>query len=962
MKKIAGFIIRYRHIFTGIFAALVIVCAFLIPKVETNYDMTKYLEADAQSVVALEKMEEEFESTNTAQILIKGISAAEGEELAAKLRGVTGVSSVVFDGDSDTCYRDGNALLKIFLNTGAGGTDVSAAIDAVRDALSGYEVALSGSAVQSQYLRAGVAADMVIILVVSLAIVLGILFLTSNSWADVLLFAIIVAGSIVINMGTNIFLGSISFITNSICAVMQLALSMDYSIILLHRFDEELQKGLSKKDAIAEALAKTFAPVSASSLTTVAGLVALMFMRFTIGFDIGLVLAKGVVISLLCVFLFMPAFTLLFAKLIEKTKHKSLYAKLKEKGQQRQLRRTEKAQALCFAAAGAGAESAETESGSCADAAAGTGAKASRRRGRKIRTFADFQNASKWAVSIGLVVVIAAACVLQSFLSYSYVIDTSKYKSAPVNVEKKEIEEAFGVQNPLIVLIPAGDVALEEKTVNVLSAYTFEGEKVINTVQSALTSGLYTEVSETGIEQVDSMLALIRSDMIEAEYLTEEEPMLLLNALSFLSKEKFLQRNKDSLQSWADENAESFSEEVLAYAQALEGSVTAAEFAVLYFEDGMTTAQAERLWADMGLSAQETQELSKALEAAAGSALFDENPSLAKKLGMQTGFATILLMPFERDALVAQGLPRSIVDALFAQAGKGSEASITGAEFLSAGLIVIKENNILSLYGFLVQSQTDALYKQTQMFVSENYSRIVCNLDLPVSSDEAFAAVEDILKTVKEQTGLEDMYLVCESYNYLDIKKSFDQDTVTVNLISFFAIFFIILLTFRSVSVPILLTMLIQGAIWVNVAISVLMQSPIFFISYLMVLCIQMGATVDYAILLTDRYIAARHTQGKKESMAAAMDASIITILTSGSILVIAAFVVGIISRVAIISTIGYLLARGCLISVLFVLFALPQVLLLCDPILRKTTLGGGKMLPGPKKEKKKKTGAEEHL
>ena len=164
------------------------------------------------------------------------------------------------------------------------------------------------------------------------------------------------------------------------------------------------------------------------------------------------------------------------------------------------------------------------------------------------------------------------------------------------------------------------------------------------------------------------------------------------------------------------------------------------------------------------------------------------------------------------------------------------------------------------------------------------------------------------------------------------------------------------MVTFRSLSVPVLLTVLIQGAIWVSSAINVLMGQPMFFVAFIVVMCIQMGATVDYAILMTDRYIAARHTMDKKAAIAAAFDASIITILTSGAILVVAAFVVGVISRVAIISTIGYLLSRGCLISVLFVVFALPQLLLLFDPVIRKTTLGGGKMLASPKRAGKRET------
>lgn len=169
------------------------------------------------------------------------------------------------------------------------------------------------------------------ILIIVALVVLVILTIVSQSWIEPLIFALVAGGAILINMGTNILLNalpnignSMSFITKAIAAVMQLALAMDYSIILLHAYKEQKAKGLNKNEAMTNALSSSFAPVSSSSLTTIAGLVALMFMSFSIGFDVGLVLAKGILVSLLCVFLFMPALLILFDPLLEKTKHKSI--------------------------------------------------------------------------------------------------------------------------------------------------------------------------------------------------------------------------------------------------------------------------------------------------------------------------------------------------------------------------------------------------------------------------------------------------------------------------------------------------------------------------------------------------------------------------------------------------------------------------------------------------------------
>ena len=911
MKKVAEFVIRYRHVFTGLFIALVIGCAAMIPFVETNYDMTKYLDAEVPSVVSLDKMEEEFGSVGTAQLMVKNVSESDARAIQSDILEVKGVSAVVFDASDESSYKDGNALYKIFLETGNYEVQTDAVIDGIRTVLEGHDIAMNGGAVQSQYLRTGVSGDMIIILAVALVIVFGILLLTSNSWADVLLFAVVVAGSLVINLGTNLFLGEISFVTKSICAVMQLALAMDYSIILLHRFDEETGKGLSERDAIVTALAKTFAPVSASSLTTVAGLAALMFMQFTIGFDIGMVLAKGVIISLLCVFFFMPAFVLMFSKLIEKSKHKSFYVALKERSQRRR-----EARAARYAA---------------------WNAQFPEKRPKKIHTFADFQNSSKAIVSIVLAVLIVAGCVIQTNLQYSYVIDTSKYTNADINVENDAITEAFGTQNPFVVIVAQGDAEKERELTEKLLSYEYGGERVINSAQGAASMGLYTDldgvsaqaggyaakvllapgnllegvVTDTVNRTVSSMFTQLQQWMEEDGYTPLSEGKLtLFDAVAYAAQKDFFHARAEDLQALLTESTGSMSLALLLFDSTMRAEYTPAAFAEAYAEYGVTEEQAKQVWQAMGADEGASVAYSKIAAAASAQKIFSENGE----------YGTIL----------------SVQAALYAKREED-------ADFLQSAAASLGEAKTQDE----LQSAAENLYRQISMFNNGKYSRLVFNLDLPISSDAAFAAVQELRAMITELYP--EAYIVCESYNYLDIKTAFEGDTVTVNLISFFAIFAIILITFRSLSVPVLLTVLIQGAIWVSSAINVLMGQPMFFVAFIVVMCIQMGATVDYAILMTDRYISARHTMDKKSAISAAFDASIITILTSGAILVVAAFVVGVISRVAIISTMGYLLSRGCLISVLFVVFALPQLLLLFDPVIRRTTLGGGKMLSAAK-------------
>lgn len=323
MKKISSFIVKARYVLLGIFVALVGLCSFLMTKVNINYDMLIYLDKDSTSTVALNKMEEEFGSVGQAQIMIKDISFDEAKNVESKLGSIKGIASVVFtENVKDTEYfilnagseDTGSALYKVFLTTGNYDVESYDTVDEIRNILISYRdsghaigtVALNGGAVESKFLTETLDSDMTKILIIVALVVLVILTIVSQSWIEPLIFALVAGGAILINMGTNILLNalpnignSMSFITKAIAAVMQLALAMDYSIILLHAYKEQKAKGLNKNEAMTNALSSSFAPVSSSSLTTIAGLVALMFMSFSIGFDVGLVLAKVIIMCIL---------------------------------------------------------------------------------------------------------------------------------------------------------------------------------------------------------------------------------------------------------------------------------------------------------------------------------------------------------------------------------------------------------------------------------------------------------------------------------------------------------------------------------------------------------------------------------------------------------------------------------------------------------------------------------------
>ena len=182
--------------------------------------------------------------------------------------------------------------------------------------------------------------------------------------------------------------------------------------------------------------------------------------------------------------------------------------------------------------------------------------------------------------------------------------------------------------------------------------------------------------------------------------------------------------------------------------------------------------------------------------------------------------------------------------------------------------------------------------------------------------------------------------LVSDSVNSRDLGDSFGGDNNKINLITILALLLILMFTFRSAGVPVLLVLAIQGSVWINFSIPFLTGQRLYFLAYLVVSSIQMGATIDYAIVFTNRYLELKETMDNKQAASTALNQSFPTILTSGSILTLAGFLIGMISTNAIISALGTALGRGTLISIVIVMMVLPQIVLLCDKFIEKTAFG----------------------
>ncbi|MCR4753549.1 MAG: MMPL family transporter [Candidatus Saccharibacteria bacterium] len=327
MRKISDFIVNHCYVIFGVFLILVAICGFLATKVTINKDIYSYMPADSETTLGLNIMNDEFnyDATSSYEMMLTDVPANEKAQIKEHIESIEGVKSVDYD-DSDTYNRDKYTRYKINVNAPADSELANQVYDTIHDEYEDkYEIEEAG---QVYNFNGEVLKLHVTILAVACAMV--ILLLMSKSWVEPWLFLFAILLAVVANKGTNIIFPSVSHITDAISAILQMALSMDYAIMLSTRYRQEKAKPdhPDKKTAMRRAMRYSFGAISSSSVTTVVGLIVLVFMSFTIGRDMGLVLSKGVILSLVSIFTSLPALLLLFDKAIEKTKKKTLNFKM----------------------------------------------------------------------------------------------------------------------------------------------------------------------------------------------------------------------------------------------------------------------------------------------------------------------------------------------------------------------------------------------------------------------------------------------------------------------------------------------------------------------------------------------------------------------------------------------------------------------------------------------------------
>jgi predicted RND superfamily exporter protein len=343
MYRFSQFVTKYKKGVITVFSALVIICSIFALLVSVNYNMVDYLPKGVQSTNAISIMENEFGGeVPNARVMIKNITIQEALYYKQKIAAIDGVTSASWLDDAvglDTLtttpvefldasilknyYKDKCALITISIESGK----EKNAVNAIRNLIGGNNAA-AGEAVNTAATQEMSVSEVLKAIAILLPVIIIILTLATTSWIEPLLFLISIGTAVVINMGTNIIFGEISYITQAISPILQLAVSLDYAIFLLHSFNEyRLQH--EPREAMMLAMKKSLSAVAASAATTVVGFLALMLMRFGIGADLGLNLVKGVLLSFISVMVFLPALTLTCYKFIDKTRHRRLIPDLK---------------------------------------------------------------------------------------------------------------------------------------------------------------------------------------------------------------------------------------------------------------------------------------------------------------------------------------------------------------------------------------------------------------------------------------------------------------------------------------------------------------------------------------------------------------------------------------------------------------------------------------------------------
>lgn len=328
MKKFSSFIVDKRKLLFVLYVIFVMVSALGLFCTNVNYDMSKYLPDNASTKVGMEVMSDEFGKMSSITVMLNGLKEEERLKVKAELEKLPNVSNVIYYENDENYQKDNHSKYIVNMDVDTYSSEATETLDVIKEKYKDRELAVAGAVVDNDLLVSTLMDEVPFIAVIAVAIVFIILFLLCNSWIEPFLYMLCIGVATLLNMGTNALLPSVSFMTFAVGALLQLGLSMDYSVMLMNRYSQEKMEDNNPASAMKKALTKSFGAISGSSVTTIVGLLVLIFMSFKIGQDLGIVLAKGVFISLLCIFTLLPGLVVSFDKVISKTHKCSLNPKV----------------------------------------------------------------------------------------------------------------------------------------------------------------------------------------------------------------------------------------------------------------------------------------------------------------------------------------------------------------------------------------------------------------------------------------------------------------------------------------------------------------------------------------------------------------------------------------------------------------------------------------------------------
>lgn len=678
MKKILS--TKWKYVILIIYGSACVLSLLFTLGVKTNYDMSKYLPGNSATKKSINIIKDEFGYPNMIELMVDDISIKETLDIKEILLSIDGIESVLWLDDVvdvtkpveqidetyiNRFYKDSHPLMTIELESDSYALRSEEIINNIKDELNNYSYHLRGATLDNIEMRNITANEIGTVVLVIAPMCILILLLASTSYLEPVLILLNLGIAILINMGSNILLGEISNITLSMSSVLLLAMSMDYSIFLIHRYYEKIDQGIDKIEALSQSVKESVSSISASALTTVMGFVALFFMRYTIGFDIGIVLAKGVIISFVTTIVLLPIMIYFTSNLLNKLRHKPLIPKL--------------------------------------------------------GSIVPFINKFRYVIFALLVVVALGSYYYQSKVEYIYGNNQASDETSTITIDNRAIESKYGINNPIVIVVPFETIAKEIEFANELQNYSN-----INSVQSIVT----------------------------------------------------------------------------------------------------------------------------------------------------------LVDPY----IPRDQLPSSVLS----------------------------------------------------QFVSDEYVRFIVNVPQSEENNKMYQISEDIEEMVARH--YDEYYLAGIITSTVDIKNTIIADSIVVNAFSIIAIGLVILLIYKSVPLPFILVGIIQTSIWINMGIPYFQDIKFAYIGYLICSSLQLGATIDYAVLLSSRYLEFRKTNEKLEAIKLTLDNSSGSVIISCIILTVAGFSLGFISNITAVTDIGILLGRGALLSGILVLFVLPSILIIFDKWILKMT------------------------